>query len=248
MAARILLAAAGLTKVFPSQARGAAAAVSDATFELREGEILAVIGPNGAGKTTLVDLLATVLAPTSGALLIDGRDALADRRGAIGAIGYVPSGGRSLYPRLTVAQNLRFFAALHGFCPAEADLRARAALRLTGGSEAARTRVDRLSDGMVGRVTLARAMLHDPAVLLLDEPTRSIDPVHRPALLRAIRRYVDAPGKGAVLVTHDLGDVFDIANRVALMQQGRIAQLAPVATVRRDMSVLHAIDAGRQGR
>jgi ABC-2 type transport system ATP-binding protein len=225
-----LLVADRLTKVFPSQPRGSAAAVSDAGFELRANEVLAILGPNGAGKTTLLDLLATVLTPTSGSLRIAGRDAFAQPQEVRRVIGYVPSGGRSLYPRLTGLQNLRFFASLHGFCPGDALPLAEAAMRLCGAWAARDTRVDRLSDGLVGRLTLARALLHDPSVLLLDEPTRSIDPVGRPSLLRAVLQYVRQPGKGAVFVTHDLDDVFEIADRVAVMKAGRLLAISAVAS------------------
>lgn len=218
-----------LTKAFPSQPRGSAAAVSDVSFELRANEILAIIGANGAGKTTLLDLFATVLAPTSGRFRIAGFDGLVRRQAVRRAIGYVPSGGRSLYPRLTGGQNLHFFASLHGYCPVDAVPRAEAAMRLCGAWDVRDTRIDRLSDGMVARMTLARALLHDPSVLLLDEPTRSIDPVQRPSLLRAVREYARQPGKCAVIVTHDLDDVFTIADRVAVMKEGRVVTIAEVA-------------------
>jgi ABC-type multidrug transport system ATPase subunit len=237
-----LLSAGRLTKAFAAQPPGSAAAVSDVTLDLRPHEVVAIVGANGAGKTTLVDLLATVLAPTSGSLRIAGRDARVDPRAARAAIGYVPAGGRSLYPRLTPLDNLRFFASLHGFCPADAVPRAEAALRLCGAWDARHTRVDRLSDGLVGRVTLARALLHDPAVLLLDEPTRSIDPAQRPALLRVIGDYARQPGKAAVFVTHDLQDVFDIADRVGVMRAGRLT-VDDVAAARTDRGLLTAAGA-----
>lgn len=237
----VVLSARGLTKVFAA-ARGSrpSAAVSQVTLELRANEILAVVGPNGAGKTTLVDLLATLWAPTSGSLEICGRDALRARHVVRRSIGYLPSGGRSFYPRLTVLENLRFAGALHGVCQPEIEERALAALRLCGAHDLVRTRVDRLSDGLVARVAVARALLHDPAVLLLDEPTRSIDPVHRPVILRALRWFADQPNKGILFVTHDLDDVFDIADRVALMRDGRVVQVSPVAAARRDRVALTA--------
>jgi ABC-type multidrug transport system ATPase subunit len=230
-----LLSTDRLTKIFGrTRARGALAAVQDVTLVLQPNEILGIIGPNGAGKTTLIDLLAGTVAPSSGSFTIDGE------------IGYVPSGGRSLYPRLTALQNLRFLAALHGLCPSDATARAEAALRLCGALDVRHVRVDRLSDGMVGRVTLARAMVHDPQVLLLDEPARSIDPVRRPAVLHVIREYARQPGKGVVMVTHDIDDVFAICDLVASMKDGRIVDVARVASVGREPGALRrAIEGAR---
>lgn len=224
-----LLEADRLVKRFPGQPAGSPPALADVTLRLHEGEILAIVGANGAGKTTLVDVLATVVQPDAGTLTIAGHDSRRDPAAVRRRIGYLPSGGRSLYPRLTGTQNLRFFAALHGICGTEADARVTAVLRLCGASEAAETRADRLSDGASARVALARALLHDPAVLLLDEPTRSIDPVHRPMVLRAIRTFAAQPGKAAVFVTHNLEDVFAIATRVAVLDAGVLVHDAAVA-------------------
>jgi ABC-type multidrug transport system ATPase subunit len=114
--------------------------------------------------------------------------------------------------------NLRFFAALQGVCGRAAEERASEVLRCCGASQVQGTRVDRLSDGFVARVTLARALLHDPDLLVLDEPARSVDPATRPLLLQGIRDFVSRPGKAAVMVTHELGDVFEICGRVAVMR------------------------------
>lgn len=241
--ADVVIAASGLTKVYPSQ-RAGSAALSDVTFEVRANEILAVVGPNAAGKTTLLDLLATTVIPTAGSLTIGGVDAIADAPSVRPWLGYHPSGGRAVYPRLTAIQNLRFFASLYGFCPDEARRRADAALRICGAEGVEEGRIDRLSDGMVARVTLARALLHDPRVLLLDEPARSIDPVQRPAVLRAIRHFVNQPGKAAVLVTHDLSDVFEIADRVAVMKDGRVTHIAKVAAITHDRTILADVSGG----
>jgi ABC-2 type transport system ATP-binding protein len=239
----VVIAASGLTKVYPSQ-RAGSAALSDVSFEVRANEILAVVGPNAAGKTTLLDLLATTVVPTAGSLTIGGVDAIANPPSVRSWLGYHPSGGRAVYPRLTAIQNLCFFASLYGFCRDEARRRADAALRICGADQVRADRIDRLSDGMVARVTLARALLHDPRVLLLDEPTRSIDPVQRPALHRAIRRFVNQPGKSSVLVTHDLSEVFEIADRVAVMKDGRVTHLAKVAATSREQMIQADVSGG----
>jgi ABC-2 type transport system ATP-binding protein len=235
---RFVLSTDRLTKVFaPVSGPSAIAAVQDVTLDVGDNEIVGIVGPNGAGKTTLIDILAGTIAPTSGSFTIGGgrSSTEADVRARIG---YGPSGGRSLYPRLTAVQNIRFFSALYGMCPHEATTRAAAALRLVGALDVQHVRVDRLSDGMVGRVSLARALVHDPALLLLDEPMRSIDPVRRPAVLRVVRDYADQPGKAVVMVTHDLDDVFAICDRVATMRDGKIIAVLKVASVRHDRDAL----------
>jgi ABC-2 type transport system ATP-binding protein len=238
MSPRVVLAADRLTRVFPAAQRGGPGrlAVSDVSFTLAEHEILGVVGANAAGKTTLIDLLAGVLAPTSGTVRLSG------------TVGYVPSGGRALYPRLTARHNLEFFAALHGFCSADARARVDAVLHLVGGTEASAVRVDRLSDGMIARVALARALLHDPAILLLDEPARSVDPVHRPHVLRTIREHVRHPGKAAVMVTHDTGDLFEICDRVGVMQSGRMLQIEDVGVRLHDEARLRGFLRQEPGR
>lgn len=232
MSAAPILAAHGLTKVFPPPrwTSRPIPAVSEATFTVGANEILGIIGPNGAGKSTLIDLLATVLAPTSGSLRIGGCDPRTDPAAARRRIGYVPSGGRSLYPRLTALQNLRFFAALHDGCVSREKSHLDDLLHLCGAADVAGTRADRLSDGFLARVALARALVADPAVLLLDEPARSIDPVSRPGILQVIREYANRTGKAALMVTHDVADVFDICDRVAVMHGGRLTRIEDVAT------------------
>jgi ABC-type multidrug transport system ATPase subunit len=229
MGAEPVLRADALTRIFAAGAgsRAVTSAVVDVTFAVEEHQIVAIVGANGAGKTTLIDLLAGVLAPTSGSLH------------AAGAVGYVPSGGRALYPRLTALHNLQFFGALHGMCPADARERGEALLGLAGAASVAAVRVDRLSDGMIARVSMARALLHDPAVLLLDEPGRSIDPGHRVEFLRMIREYTRRPGKGAVMVTHDIADVFEIADLVGVMQAGRLGRIEKVSTRVPGQALLH---------
>jgi ABC-type multidrug transport system ATPase subunit len=123
-------------------------------------------------------------------------------------------------------------------------VRGEAALGLFGAGAVRDVRVDRLSDGMVGRVTLARTLVHDPSLLLLDEPMRSIDPVKRPSVLRVVRQYADQPGKAVVMVTHDLDDVFAICDAVASMKDGRIVDVSRVALAARDREALTRVMEG----
>ncbi len=239
-----LVSVDSLRRVF-SRGRGEVTeALADVSFEVRANEILGVVGPNGAGKTTLLDVLATTVTPTGGTARICGFDIRRQAGAVRRVIGYVPAGARAMYPRLTVHQNLAFFAALYGICGAAADSRIEAALRLVDAGDVARVRVDRVSDGMIARAALARALLHDPAVLLLDEPARSLDPLHRPTILRGIRRLVKEHGKAAVLVTHAVEDLFEVCDRVAVLRGGRLVSTTPVTRARDQEAISRAMDVG----
>lgn len=228
-----LIAVDRLSRSFPSR-RGSAAvvALADVSFDVLSGEIVGVVGANGAGKTTLVDLLATTVLPTSGTARICGFDVRREAAAARRHIGYVPAGARAIYPRLTVRQNLAFFAALYGMTGPPAASRIATVLRTMQAEEVAEVRADRVSDGMIARAVLARALLHDPAVLLLDEPTRSIDPMHRPAILAAVRTCVNDGRKAAVIVTHTMDDLIETCDRVAVLREGRLASIIPVTRAR----------------
>ncbi len=240
-----LVAAEHLTRVFAAvRGRAPVEAVTDVSFRVEVNEVVGVVGTNGAGKTTLLDMLATTLAPTRGTARIGGFD-IRDAAGAArGIIGYVPAGGRALYPRLTVRQNLKFFAALYGLTGPQADARIAELLEVCGAAACDRVRVDRVSDGMAARVALARAMLHGPRLLLLDEPERSVDPVHRPVLLGAIRRFADRAGGGAVIVTHGLDDVLEVCDRVMVMRDGRLVETLDLRRGVRDRELISRAIAG----
>lgn len=236
-----LIAIEGLGHVFRRGAGDIVAALVDVSFEVRAGEIVGVVGPNGAGKTTLVDVLATTITATTGQARICGFDIRREAGAVRRHIGYVPAGARAIYPRLTVRRNLDFFAALYGLGRREARSRVAEALRLMGAQEVAHVRADRVSDGMIARVALSRAILHDPAVLLLDEPTRSIDPMHRPVILRAIRAFVNQAGKAAVMVTHTVEDLYQTCDRVAVLRAGRLASMIPVTRSRGSDAMSHVL-------
>ena len=171
----------------------------DVTLELRQGETLAVLGPNGAGKTTLLRVLATLLRPTAGEVSVLGcalpREAW-KARGRIGYLGHEPL----LYRDLTGAENLRFHARLHGL-GGEAAERIAELLDRVGMSRRAGELVRNLSAGMVQRLAVCRAVLHEPELLLLDEPRSHLDP-EAAAMVEPL--LGSAPGRTRVLVTHDI--------------------------------------------
>jgi heme exporter protein A len=195
---------------------GSLRALVDLDFEARAGESLALFGPNGAGKTTLVKLLATLLQPTSGRLRIFGEEhPAAEVRRRIGWLSH----GSFLYGELTAAENLRFYAELYGIPDAEVRI---AAMLAEVEVEAWRDRpVKSFSRGMEQRLALARAFLHDPDLLLLDEPYSGLDPRAGDHLQEILQRF-HRGGKTIVLTTHDIGRGLEVCDRAAILRGGRM--------------------------
>lgn len=200
---------------------GARRVLRDVSVEIAPGEVFVLVGPNGSGKTTLVEILATLLGPSSGTVAIHGHDVVNDAAAARRAIGYAPSSLHSFYPRLTALQNLMFFGAVYGMRPETVLPRARQLLERLSLDGAAGDRVERYSDGMKARLTIARALLTDAPVLLLDEPTKSLDAAGRDAARRLILE--EGPrGRTVVWVTHDPAEAQAVATRVGVLEEGTL--------------------------
>jgi len=201
-------------------------------LQVREGSVTALVGSNGAGKTTLMKILATLTLPTSGSARVGGVDVLADPAAVRRRIGYVPSEERSFYWRLTVRQNLDFFAAMHGARGYRRDTDAYlGALRLT---PRAGTRFGELSAGMRQSLGIIRGLLHDPAVLILDEPTRSLSPDLAREVWDLLRRLAVDQGKSILIATHNLMEAETVADEVAVMHHGRIQGCGTLDDLARD--------------
>lgn len=194
------------------------------------GEVLGLLGPNGAGKTTLLEILATLLLPTSGQVWVCGHDVTRDASQVRRIMGYCPSLSQSFYPRLTGGANLEFFALLNDFSPREAKERTSALFDLMDMNLARDTTFQCYSEGMKQKLALARALLSDPPVLLLDEPTRSLDPVAQREVRRFLRAVlVEKFGKTVLLVTHSLAEAEEVCDRLAILDRGRIARMGSAA-------------------
>jgi ABC-2 type transport system ATP-binding protein len=211
---------------------GPAVVLDGATLSFRRGETLALLGRNGAGKTTLVRILAGALAKDAGRVAVLGRDL--DRAGGEAAhlCGWVAQDSeRSAYPRLTVRENLRYFGALRGLRRRAVD--ARVALLADELGFAARLDMPfgTLSGGQKQAAIIARALLHDPPVAFLDEPTKGLDPLAAHRVRAFLRREVQG-GLALLLTSHILGDLDVLADRVAVVDQGRIRiEASPAALV-----------------
>jgi heme exporter protein A len=215
-----VLEARGLGRSF-----GRTRVLRDVDLTLAAGEALAVAGPNGAGKTTLLRLLAGLLRPTSGSVRVLGRPLAGESGEARRAVGLV-SHQSLLYDDLTLAENLTFAARLYGL--AEPRSAALAALESAGLAARAEESPRRLSRGLAPRAAIARALLHRPRLLLLDEPFTALDAVSAERLRDELRRRL-ADGLALVIVTHHLTEVWAVATRVAVLVEGRWAGDEPRA-------------------
>ena len=214
-----------LKKRFKRKFKPPVEAVRNVSFEINEGEIFGLIGPNGAGKTTLTKIIATLVQPTAGQVTVKGFDSVLDDEDVRRNVGLAGAEERSFYWRLTAEQNLLFFARLHGLSTARATTRIDELFHLFDLNDLARRRFAELSTGNKQRLAVARAMLAEPPVLLLDEPTRSLDPIAA-ARMRATIKSLTQEGRVTVFLTsHNLVEVEELCDRVAIISRGEIRAL-----------------------
>jgi ABC-2 type transport system ATP-binding protein len=217
----------GLTKVYP----GGVKAVDDLTLSVGAGEIFGLLGPNGAGKTTTAGMLTTRIIPTSGWARVGGIDVVAHPARAKRVIGVVPQ-TNTLDRSLTVWENLYFHGRFFGMSGATARAEADRLLDQFRLADRAGARVDALSGGMAQRLMVARAVMHRPPVLFLDEPTAGLDPQSRIALWEILGE-LHGEGHTILLTTHYMEEADQLCDRVAIIDQGRIIALDTPAGLKR---------------
>ncbi|GHD21988.1 ABC transporter ATP-binding protein [Streptomyces galbus] len=230
------------------RAAGEVTALSGVSLRVARGEVHGLLGPNGAGKTTLCRILTTTLEPTTGSARVLGLDVTRQSRAVRRSIGLVFGGDRGLYGRLSARENLWFWCAMYGL--RRSALRARTELLLdrVGLLDRADARVDTFSRGMKQRLHLARGLVGDPRVLILDEPTMGMDPVA--ALdFRALVAELRAEGRTVLLTTHDMAEAAAVCDRVSLIDRGRLLMTEDTDAVGRLLSgyervVAHGVSAG----
>lgn len=192
-------------------------------LDVAQGEFFGVLGENGAGKTTLFKILATLVLPDTGSAEVEGIDVVEDPAGVRDVLVPVIPAERSLFWRLSAEENLRLYASLYGLAGAKARVRIGEALDIVGLSDAGRKQVGLFSSGMKQRLLIGRALLGRPRVLLLDEPTRSLDPVSARAFRTFLKRNIgEEQGTTVLLATHDHEEVSELCDRVAVLDQGRL--------------------------
>jgi ABC-2 type transport system ATP-binding protein len=205
-------------------------AVENVTLDVARGTILGVIGPSGSGKTTLVRILTGTLEPTDGSVKVLGEDPRRFHRRTRERIGYMPQ-QFVLYDELTAAENVSFVAALFGLLWPRRRRRVREVLQLVELWDARNRRTEQLSGGMQRRLELACALVHEPVLLFMDEPTAGLDPVLRQTIWAELRRLRDA-GRTLVVTTQYVGEA-EYCDQVAVLAHGRLIALAPPEELRR---------------
>jgi len=186
------------------------------------GEVFGLLGPNGAGKTTLLRIVSTLLVPSAGRVRVLGHDAVRHPEPVRRRIGVVLGGERSVYWRLTARENLLYAAALHDLPSDLAREHATQLLTMVGLAERADDLVERYSTGMRQRLALARALMHDPALLILDEPTSGLDPQAAASMRTMLEALGRDRGRTIVLATHNLGEAERLCSTVAIIDRGRL--------------------------
>lgn len=199
-------------------------AVDGISFDIHHGELFGLLGPNGAGKTTTIKMLTTLLIPTSGSASIMNFDVVRDANKIRSKIGFIFGGERGLYWRLSGFDNLRYFASLYYVDPAIAKKKIPELIELVGLQGREKEKVEGYSRGMRQRLHIARALLHDPEILFLDEPTMGLDPVGARNLRMTIRNLQSAK-KTILLTTHYMFEADALCERIAVINKGKIVAL-----------------------
>ncbi|MBI2194251.1 MAG: ABC transporter ATP-binding protein [Planctomycetes bacterium] len=246
-----MIQACGLIKDYPTAARpnggglwsrffspsGMRRALDGLSFEARPGEIFGLLGPNGAGKTTVIKILCTLLTPDGGTACVNGFDILKQPMKVKRSLGVLlDSPERGFVFKLTGRDNLEFFASIHGFAPREARRRTSELLTLLGLEASAGVEMQKYSTGMKQKLALARALLSDPPVMILDEPTNGLDPQSAADLRSFIHERVRGGQKTVLMTTHNMDEAERLCDRVAIISAGRLVALDAPARLKERMN------------
>ncbi len=216
-------------------------AVDDVSFDIEKGEIFGLLGPNGAGKTTTIKMISTLLRPTSGKILVEGTDPEQEPARVLARIGTVLSGERCIYWKLTGRENLEYFGALYGLRGPGLRRKIDGLLdrfQLTGRADET---VEKYSTGMKRRIVLARALLHDPSLLILDEPTAGLDP-QGARNLRDLILELKAEGRTILLTTHYMEEADILSDRIAVIDHGLVIAMDTPAALKRRLGDTRVVE------
>jgi sodium transport system ATP-binding protein len=220
----------GLGKTFEDEARGTVRAVDGIDFECGAGEVFGLLGANGAGKTTTLRMLATILVPSAGTATVAGHDLVAEPEAVRRSLGFY-SATTALYPRLTARETLEFFARINRYPPERVAARVEELVARFGLGAYADARVDKLSSGMKQKVSLGRTVVHDPPVLVFDEPTVGLDILNALAIHEVVKE-LRREGKTILFSTHIMSEAEKLCDRIAILHQGRILVCDTLAALR----------------
>ena len=210
----------GLTKYYDDLHRGKFTAVDDISFQVHPGEVYGLLGPNGAGKTTVLRILSTVLSPSSGTAVVDGFHVQRDVELVRHQIGFV-SNNTAVYERMTAYEMVEYFGRLYGLSAASVEHRANELFDRLNMHEIRDQLCSKMSTGMRKKVSIARALVHDPPVLIFDEATVGLDVLVARSLLEIVSQLRDQ-GKCIIFSTHIMREVEKLCDRMAIMHHGRI--------------------------
>jgi sodium transport system ATP-binding protein len=209
-----------LTKIFEDKKRGRVLAVDDVSISVNKGEIFGLLGLNGAGKTTTLRLLATILKPTSGTAFLNGFDVVKFPEKAKAKLGFL-TGATGLYARLQAREMIHYFGLLYGLSESDADKRTDELIATFNLTDFAGVKCDKLSSGNKQKVSIARTMVHDPEVIILDEPTVGLDVITSRAVVNFINDEKKR-GKAIIFSTHVMHEAEKLCDRIGIIHQGKI--------------------------
>jgi sodium transport system ATP-binding protein len=230
-----MIEASALTKIFHDRKRGPIRAVDGVSFRCEPGRIFGLLGVNGAGKTTCLRLLATILSPTSGTAAVNGFDIVTDPQKVRASIGFL-STATALYGRLTAFEVVEYFGRLHGLDDAALRPRMDALFQALEMNEFRDRRCDKLSTGMKQKTSIARTLVHDPPVMIFDEPTLGLDVLTARTVLGFIRECGQR-GKTVIFSTHIMSEAEKLCDSIAIIHGGRILADGSLAQLRQRAGV-----------
>ena len=208
-------------------------AVRDISFTCQPGRVFALLGPNGAGKTTTLRMIATMLKPTTGTISVAGCDTVKQSQDVLSHLGFL-TGNTGLYDRLTPNEMVKYFADLHGLDHATYQTQRDHLFGLLDMNEFANRRIGKLSTGMRQKVSIARTIIHNPDVIVFDEPTNGLDVVTSRNIVRIIRDCKEA-GKTVIFSTHRMGEVNQLSDDLAIIHKGTLCYNGPFETFQNQM-------------
>lgn len=216
----------------PFRSAGYRTALEGITMEIAAGDRVALLGTNGAGKTTLLKLIGGLLYPSDGQIVVNGFDTVRQNRAGRKCVGYVLNEERSFFWRLTGRQNLEFFGALDNLFGRSLSDKIDSLLDLVGMREHADVPFSNYSSGMKQRLTIARGLMSDPQILILDEPTRTLDPISSQEIKHLLLKKLNSDQQHTLLIaTHRLDEAEALCNRICVMKKGQMLLCAPTETV-----------------
>jgi sodium transport system ATP-binding protein len=219
-----------ISKYFTDKKLGLVKAVDDVSFVCQTGKIFGLLGPNGAGKTTTLRMIATILEPSAGSVIVGGFNTATQPDQVRGQIGYL-TGDTGLYDRMSARETLQYFGRLYGLSDTAIDIRIQQLSESFGMAGFIDQRVHKMSTGMKQKVSLARTVIHDPPVLILDEPTTGLDIITTRTIVRFIRQCRDA-GKCVLFSTHIMHEAETLCDEIAFIDKGKILAQGTTAALK----------------